>query len=131
MHFASTRGEAPPVGFSAALLQGLAPDGGLSATATHALATAVSEIARNIVVHAGSGELTVCVVNDADRRGLTVTACDTGDGIPDLEQAMQDGYSTRRSLGLGLSSARRLVDEFELASAPDRGTTVILKKWTS
>ena len=89
----------------------LAPDGGLSATATHALATAVSEIARNIVVHAGSGQLTVCVVNDADRRGLTVTACDTGDGIPDLEQAMQDGYSTRRSLGLGLSSARRLVDD--------------------
>jgi serine/threonine-protein kinase RsbT len=109
----------------------MAVRGGLSASATHALATAVSEIARNIVVHAGVGELTVCVVDDLDRRGLMVTACDTGAGIPDLEQAMQDGYSTRESLGLGLSGARRLVDEFELVSAPDRGTTVILKKWTS
>jgi anti-sigma regulatory factor (Ser/Thr protein kinase) len=109
----------------------LAPQGRLSPSATHALATAVSEIARNIVVHASVGELVVCVVTAPDRSGLIVTARDTGPGVPNLERAMQDGYSTVNSLGLGLPSARRLVDAFELVTAPDRGTTITLKKWAS
>jgi len=124
-------GEEADVAMARKVIRQLAPRGGLSEAAAHALATAVSEIARNIVVHAAVGELSVCVVHDCDRRGLIVVACDTGPGIPDPERAMQDGYSTVESLGLGLSSARRLVDDFALASAPGRGTTVILKKWAS
>jgi serine/threonine-protein kinase RsbT len=107
----------------------LAGRGGLSDIATHALATAISEIARNIVVHAGAGELVLRVADEAGRRGIIVVARDHGPGIEEPEQAMQDGYSTAHSLGLGLASARRLVDEFELVSRAGRGTTVILKQW--
>jgi serine/threonine-protein kinase RsbT len=107
----------------------LAPEGGLSAAATHALTTAVSEIARNIVIHAGAGELVVSVVCVDGRLGLLVIARDTGPGIPDLALAMRDGYSTAGSLGLGLASAARLVNDFDLASAADCGTTVTLRMW--
>jgi serine/threonine-protein kinase RsbT len=107
----------------------LAPHGGLSEGAAHALATAVSEVARNIVVHAGGGELTVGVPRVGTPRGLVVVAQDAGPGIPDVARAMQDGYSTANSLGLGLSSARRLVHDFELHSEIDRGTTVTLRMW--
>ena len=107
----------------------LAAQQGLSAAAAEALATAVTEIARNIVVHAGSGEIFFAAVVDATRRGVVVTARDTGSGIPDIERAMQDGFSTRSSLGFGLPGARRLVDEFEIESTADAGTTVTLRKW--
>ena len=109
----------------------LAPHAGLSGSAAHALTTAVSEVAHNIVRHAGVGELTVRVVEEHGRRGLIAVARDAGPGIPDAERAMQDGYSTANGLGLGLSSARRLVDGFELVSDIDRGTTVTLTKWAS
>jgi serine/threonine-protein kinase RsbT len=107
----------------------LAADGGLSATTTHSLATAVSEIARNIVIHTRGGELSISVARGGDRRGLVVTARDAGPGIPDLALAMQDGYSTARRLGLGLAGAQRLVDEFDIDSSIDRGTTVTLRMW--
>ena len=107
----------------------LAADGGLSESRTHSLATAVSEIARNIVVHGRAGDLAVAVAGAGDRRGLVVVARDSGPGIPDLEMAMQDGYSTAGRLGLGLSSARRLVDEFDVESSIDNGTTVTLRMW--
>jgi serine/threonine-protein kinase RsbT len=107
----------------------LGPLGGLSDSAAHALATAVSEIAHNIVLHGNVGELMVRVIDKGGRRGLIVVARDGGPGIPDAGRAMQDGYSTGKGLGLGLSSARRLVDDFELVSDVDRGTTVTLKKW--
>ena len=104
---------------------------GLSAAEAEALATAVTEIARNIVVHAGSGEMHFGIVDQATRRGVVVTARDTGAGIPYIADAMRDGYSTRGSLGYGLPGARRLVDEFEIESTVGAGTTVTLRKWAS
>lgn len=102
---------------------------GFGATDLTLLATAISEIARNITTYAGSGELTLEVVHGSGRRGLRVVARDEGPGIADLERALQDGYSTGGGLGLGLPGARRLVDEFDVATAPGRGTTVTLTKW--
>jgi serine/threonine-protein kinase RsbT len=107
----------------------LAARQGLSEAAAHSLATATSEIARNIVVHAGAGEIVLDVEHGSGQRGILVVARDAGPGIPDLEQAMEDGYSTGNGLGLGLPGARRLVDEFELISVVDRGTTVVLRMW--
>jgi len=109
----------------------LASQQGLSEVEAEALATAVTEIARNIVVHAGSGEILFGLIADAPRRGVVVIARDTGPGIPDVEQAMQDGFSTKHGLGFGLPGARRLVDEFEIESKTGAGTTVTLRKWTS
>jgi serine/threonine-protein kinase RsbT len=94
-----------------------------------AIATAVSEVAWNIVVHAGAGEIVLDVVTERGRRALTAVARDGHPGIADVEAAMRDGHSTRGGLGLGLPSARRLVDEFEIRSAVGQGTTVTLKKW--
>jgi serine/threonine-protein kinase RsbT len=94
------------------------------------IATAISEIARNIVVYAGRGEIILSAVADGGRQGINVVAQDSGPGIPNIEQAMQDGYSTGKSLGLGLSGARRLMDEFEVMSTVGEGTTIIMSKWT-
>ena len=102
---------------------------GLGEVAASALATAVSEVARNIVVHARGGEVLLEAVEEGGRRGVVIVARDEEPGIRDVERAMEDGYSTARGLGLGLSSARRLVDEFTLVSAVGDGTTVTLKKW--
>jgi serine/threonine-protein kinase RsbT len=113
------------------LARELAAEQGLSETRTEALATAVTEIARNIVVHAGSGEVAFCTIEDAHRRGVIVTACDIGPGIPYLERAMEDGFSTMGSLGFGLPGARRLVDEFDIESKVGTGTIVTLTKWNS
>jgi serine/threonine-protein kinase RsbT len=92
------------------------------------IATAVSEIVRNIVRFAGSGEVVVELVRDP-RPGVRVVARDAGPGIPDVEQALRDGYSTYRGLGLGLPGARRLMDEFAIVSEHGRGTTVTMIKW--
>lgn len=89
-----------------------------------ALATATSEIARNAVVHAGEGELTIGTVQNGGRTGVVVTARDAGPGIANIGEAMLDGYSTGVSLGLGLPSARRLVHEFEIRSVPGEGSAV-------
>ena len=101
---------------------------GFSNTDLTILATAVSEVTRNIVRFAGTGEVVIELV-ETPRRGLRVVARDTGPGIPDLEQALTDGYSTCEGLGLGLPGARRLMDEFAVASEPGRGTTVTMAKW--
>jgi serine/threonine-protein kinase RsbT len=101
---------------------------GFSRTDLTVIATAVSEVTRNIVRFAGSGEVVVEIV-DAPRRGIRVVARDTGPGIPDVEQAMADGYSTYQGLGLGLPGARRLMDDFALVSEVGRGTTVTMSKW--
>lgn len=92
------------------------------------LATAVSEICRNIVRFAESGEVTVELL-DRPRRGVQVVARDNGPGIPDLERALTDGYSTYGGLGLGLPGVRRLMDEFAVVSEPEHGTTVTMTKW--
>ena len=93
------------------------------------IATAISEVARNIVTYAGSGEIVLRIVQRGPRRGLLVIARDQGPGIADIARAMEDGYSTSRSLGLGLPGSRRLMDEFELASELGKGTEVTMTKW--
>ena len=93
------------------------------------IATAISEVARNIVVHVGRGEIVLKPFEDADRYGLVVIATDAGPGIRDLEAALRDDYSGSGGLGLGLPGARRLMDDFEVASDAESGTTVTMKKW--
>jgi anti-sigma regulatory factor (Ser/Thr protein kinase) len=93
------------------------------------IATAISEIARNIVVHVGRGEIILEPFGDADRYRLVVTARDEGPGIRDVEAALRDDYSARGGLGLGLAGARRLMDDFDVSSDPDTGTTVTMRKW--
>jgi serine/threonine-protein kinase RsbT len=95
------------------------------------LATAISEIARNITTYAVRGEVLIDLVRDDNgRRGIRVVAVDEGPGIEDLERALTDGYTTGGGLGLGLPGARRLVDEFDIQTAPGEGTRVTLVKWT-
>lgn len=93
------------------------------------IATAISELARNIVSYARRGEVTLKIVDGPGRQGILVIASDDGPGIPDIRQAMRDGFSTSGSLGLGLPGVRRLMDEFEITSQPGRGTIVAVKKW--
>jgi serine/threonine-protein kinase RsbT len=103
---------------------------GFSATETTLVATAVSELARNIVLYAGRGEIVLRPIEEAGRRGILVIARDNGPGIPDLQRALRGGYSTRGGLGMGLSGTTRLVDEFEIASAAGSGTTVVVTMWS-
>jgi serine/threonine-protein kinase RsbT len=103
---------------------------GFSSTDLTLLATAISEIARNITTYAGEGEVVLRVLNDPARVGIEVLASDHGPGIDDVELAMQDGFTTGNGLGLGLPGTRRLVDEFELKTVPGGGTQVRLVKWT-
>jgi len=93
------------------------------------IATAISEIARNIVVYANQGEISLSIAEKNGRRGILVVAQDAGPGIPDIERARRDGYSTGNSLGLGLPGARRLMDDFEIRSTVGQGTTVTMRKW--
>jgi serine/threonine-protein kinase RsbT len=93
------------------------------------IATAISEIARNIVSYAGSGSVVLRLVQKNKTRGITIVAHDDGPGIADIERAMEDGYSTSGGLGLGLPGTKRLMDEFEVVSAPGEGTTITMTKW--
>jgi serine/threonine-protein kinase RsbT len=93
------------------------------------IAAAISEVARNILNYAECGEIELGLIQEGNRQGLVVIARDQGPGIPDIPQAMQDGYSTGNGLGLGLPGAKRLMDEFDVVSAPGQGTTVTMKKW--
>jgi serine/threonine-protein kinase RsbT len=93
------------------------------------IATAISEIARNIMSHAGRGEIAISAVAIDGRNAIEVIASDEGPGIADIERAMQDGYSTGAGLGLGLPGAGRLMDQFEVRSEPGVGTTVVMRKW--
>lgn len=121
--------EEPDVAVARQTVRAVAAEAGLGTSAVEALATAVSEIARNIVVHSRGGAIAIRQVEERGRRGVEVVARDVAPGIADLERVMQDGYSTGGGLGLGLPGARRLVDEFTLESAIGGGTTVTLKKW--
>lgn len=107
----------------------LAHAAGLNTVQTGAIVTAVSELTRNIVKYAGQGRLELSVVSRGTQRGLEAVAVDHGPGIESLELAMQDNYSTSRTLGLGLPGTQRLVDDFEIDSAPGRGTRVLVRKW--
>ena len=103
---------------------------GFDAFATAAITTAASELARNVWTHARGGESTVERVRDGGRRGVRLVFRDQGPGIADLQRVLAGGYSTARSLGLGVSGTRRLVDEFHIESAPGKGTLVRVVKWS-
>jgi serine/threonine-protein kinase RsbT len=107
----------------------MANDIGFSSGDATLIATAISELARNIVAYASKGRITLKIVNGLNRQGISVTASDDGPGIPDVGQALRDGFSTSGSLGLGLPGVRRLMDEFEITSQPGQGTTVVVRKW--
>lgn len=107
----------------------LALQAGLSGTTLMLVATAISEVARNIVVYAKCGEIVLGITQHAGRRGIMVIARDNGPGFPDIGGATRDGYSTGRSLGLGLPGARRLMDDFDIVSEVGKGTTITMKKW--
>ena len=110
-------------------IRGLVSDLRFSGSELTLIATAISEVARNIVSYAGSGEIVMRVVQRGQRRGITVVARDKGPGIADIERAMEDGFSTSRGLGLGLPGSKRLMDEFELVSEVGRGTEITMTKW--
>lgn len=103
---------------------------GFSPTDLTLIATAISELARNLVVYARSGLIRIEVVVNGEKKGIRITATDKGPGIPDLKLAMQGGYSTSGSLGLGLPGVRRLMDSMEITSEMGKGTTVTATKWT-
>jgi serine/threonine-protein kinase RsbT len=107
----------------------MAAELGFSSGDATLIATAISELARNIVSYARQGEIMVKSVTGSSRVGILVVAEDDGPGIPDIRQALRDGFSTSGSLGLGLPGVRRLMDEFEITSQPGQGTTVAVKKW--
>ena len=102
---------------------------GLSLVDQTKIVTAASELARNTVVHGGGGEMRLQALNDGPRRGVIVIFVDTGPGIPDIELAMKDGYTTRGGLGLGLSGSKRLVNDFSIESQSGKGTTVSIMRW--
>ena len=93
------------------------------------IVTAASEIARNTLVHGGGGKARIETVRDTSKTGLRLTFEDFGPGIANIELAMKDGYTSGGGLGLGLGGAKRLSSEFEIESAPGRGTRVILTRW--
>jgi serine/threonine-protein kinase RsbT len=93
------------------------------------IATAISEVARNIVEYAGEGVITVKLIREGNRAGVKIVATDAGPGIADLAAVMRDGFSTGQGMGMGLPGARRLMDDFEIASEIAKGTTVVMKKW--
>ncbi len=109
----------------------LAGQCGFPSTELAVVATAISELARNIVRYAVRGEITLRLIDNGTggKKGIEVVAADDGPGIPDLTLAMQDGYSTSGSLGLGLPGVRRLMDDFEITSEFGKGTMVTVRKW--
>ncbi|HYG07805.1 MAG TPA: anti-sigma regulatory factor [Stenotrophomonas sp.] len=94
------------------------------------LVTAASELARNAVIYGGGGQMHWETISNGLRRGVRLVFEDQGPGIADVEQALTDGWTSGKGMGLGLSGSRRLVDEFELDSAPGKGTRVTICKWT-
>lgn len=106
-----------------------AVDAGFSLVDQTKLVTAASEIARNTVDYGGGGTLRLEVLREGARRGVRLTFVDQGPGIPDLKAALTDGYTTGNGLGLGLSGAKRLSNEFAIESAVGRGTTVTVARW--
>lgn len=107
----------------------IAFDLGFTLTAVVGIVTALSEMTRNMLTYAGRGELVIESIRDGDRSGILITAHDEGPGIPDLQKAMMDGYSTSGGLGMGLPGIKRLMDSFEIRTEPEKGTTVMVRKW--
>ena len=102
---------------------------GFGVTDLTRVVTVASELARNVFLYAGTGTATVRPVTAGLKSGIELVFADEGPGIADVERAMQPGYSTSRGLGLGLTGARRLMDEMEIVTAPGQGTTVTVRRW--
>lgn len=102
---------------------------GFSGSELTVIATAISEVARNIIEYGRRGEIVLSLIQQGNRRGIAIVARDEGPGIPNIAQAMQDGFTTGGGLGLGLPGARRLMDEFDIVSRSGMGTTVTMRKW--
>ncbi|MFF4190309.1 anti-sigma regulatory factor [Nonomuraea sp. NPDC001831] len=111
------------------IVRTLAIEAGLSLVDQTKIVTAASELARNALVYAGGGDVRIDLVENGRKRGLKLVFSDKGPGIPDLDKALTDGFTTGGGMGLGLGGSRRLVDEFDLVSAPGKGTTVTVTKW--
>ena len=107
----------------------LARDFGFSLGDATLIATAISELARNIITYASEGMITMNVISTSKREGLLIVASDEGPGIADIPRALRDGFSTSGSLGIGLPGVRRLMDEFDISSQPNAGTIVTVTKW--
>ena len=102
---------------------------GMSLVNQTKLITAASELSRNMLRYAGGGAVLIEIVNGQRQNGLRLTFSDTGPGIPDIDKAMKDGFSTGKSLGLGLPGAKRLVSDFDIKSTVGKGTTITIIKW--
>jgi serine/threonine-protein kinase RsbT len=111
------------------LVRKLAISLGFSLVEQTKMVTAASELARNALEHGGGGNVRMQTLNNETRRGLKLTFSDEGPGIADVEQALKDGFSTSSGMGLGLSGAKRLANEFEIESAPGQGTKVMITRW--
>ena len=107
----------------------MAREFGFSSGDATLIATAISELARNIMAYAGEGMITMNVIYNSKREGLLIVASDEGPGIADIPRALRDGFSTSGSLGIGLPGVRRLMDEFDISSQPNVGTVVTVTKW--
>ena len=93
------------------------------------ITTAISELARNIYLYAGSGQITIDVLEDSGRKGIQISAADNGPGINDIRMVLQDGFSTSGGLGAGLPGVKRLMDSFDIDSMPGTGTKITITKW--
>ncbi|MEU3841158.1 ATP-binding protein [Streptomyces sp. NPDC028635] len=113
------------------LVRQAAADLGLSLVQQTKLITAASELARNTLIHGGGGHMELTALDDGQSQGLRLSFTDEGPGIRDIEKAMTDGYTTGGGLGLGLSGAQRLVQDFQIDSRPGQGTTVTIAVWLS
>lgn len=102
---------------------------GFNEVMTSKIITAVSELTRNILKYAGSGRLNLCICSDKGRSGLEITVSDHGPGIPDIDKAMEERYSSSGTLGLGLPAVKRMMDEFEISSSAETGTKVVIRKY--
>ncbi len=107
----------------------LAAELGFASSDQALIATAISELARNILLYAARGEVGISAEHKNGRAGIGVVATDQGPGIPDINRALQDGFSTGKGLGLGLPGTKRIMDEFDLTSEVGKGTRVAVKKW--
>lgn len=109
----------------------LAKELGFSVVDQCRLATGISELARNIFLYAGQGTISISPIENTHNKGIEVIAKDEGPGIPDTKLVLLDGYTTSKGLGMGLPGTKRLMDEFDLKSKPNEGTTITIKKWLS
>jgi len=112
-------------------VRAFAQEVGFTLVDTTKLVTAASELARNTYDHGGGGDMELEVHDEGDRRGLRLVFIDEGPGIGDIDLAMRDGFTTGKGMGMGLGGSRRLVNEFEIESQPQKGTRVVITRWRS